>query len=299
MRPCITSGAGLSRIEISGNHGSGDSTVEWPPVDTYAFSEGSTPLLVSMPHDGTTIPEALAARMTDHARTTPDTDWHVARLYDFATELGASVVRPYYSRYVVDLNRAPDGTPLYPGASNTELCPTRCFDESAIYRDGEAPDSDEIDARRKRYWQPYHDRIMATLGALRDAHGVALLFDAHSIRSVVPRFFAGRLPDLNLGTADGTSCEASLQADMTRVLQQAKGFSHVVNGRFTGGYITRIYGDPANGVHAVQLEQAQCSYMNEDPPYEYREELAAGVRPTLRALLETMLAWAENRAKGD
>ena len=261
-------------------------------MNSYAFTEGSTPLLVSMPHDGILIPEDLAACMTDHARTTPDTDWHMARLYDFAAGLGASIIRPYYSRYVIDLNRAPDGKPLYPGASNTELCPTRCFDESPIYRDGEEPDAHEVAERRARFWQPYHDRIAETLAALKVMHGVALLFDAHSIRSVVPRFFEGKLPDLNLGTAEGASCDTSLQAALTGALGGATGYTHVVNGRFTGGYITRNYGDPANGVHAVQLEQAQCSYMNEDAPYDYREDLAEGVRPTLRSLLETMLRWA-------
>jgi N-formylglutamate deformylase len=260
-------------------------------MSTYEFTEGATPLLVSMPHDGTAIPEDLAVRMTDHARTTPDTDWHMARLYDFAAELGASVLRPFNSRFVIDLNRAPDGRPLYPGASNTELCPTRCFDESPIYNEGEEPGDDEISERRRAYWQPYHDRIASTLAALNAEHGIALLFDAHSILSVVPRFFEGKLPDLNLGTAGGTSCDAALQSALTDVLERATGHTHVVNGRFTGGYITRTYGDPGNGVHAVQLEQAQCSYMNEAPPYDYREDLAVEVRPPLRALLDAMLAW--------
>lgn len=260
-------------------------------MDTFEFTEGSTPLLVSMPHDGTAVPLDLAECMTVHARTTPDTDWHMARLYDFAGDLGASVIRPFYSRYVIDLNRAPDGKSLYPGASNTELCPTRCFDESPIYNDREEPGSGEIAARRKRYWQPYHDRIASTLASLTARHGIALLFDAHSIVSVVPRFFEGRLPDLNLGTAGGASCDATLQTALTDVLERATDYTHVVNGRFTGGYITRTYGDPESGVHAVQLEQAQCSYMDEEAPYGYREDLAVGVRPTLRALLETMLSW--------
>ncbi len=261
-------------------------------MDTFEFIQGSTPLLVSMPHDGIAIPLDLSDSMTAHARTTPDTDWHMARLYDFAGSLGASVLRPFYSRYVIDLNRPPDGKPLYPGASNTELCPTRCFDETPIYRQGEEPGAGEIGARTSRYWQPYHDHIASTLAALKARHGIALLFDAHSILSLVPRFFDGKLPDLNLGTANGTSCKPSLEATLTAVLASATDYTHIVNGRFTGGYITRAYGDPGNGVHAVQLEQAQCSYMNEDSPYDYREDLAAGVRPTLRALLTTMLKWS-------
>jgi len=265
-------------------------------MDTFEFTEGATPLLVSMPHDGVAIPLDLADCMTVHARTTPDTDWHMARLYDFAGALGANILRPFYSRFVIDLNRPPDGEPLYPGASNTELCPTRCFDETPIYQKGEEPGRMEIGARRDRYWRPYHDKIASTLAALKARHGVALLFDAHSIVSEAPRFFEGKLPDLNLGTANGSSCDASLQASLVTVLESATGYSHVVNGRFTGGYITRAYGDPRNGVHAVQLEQAQCSYMNEQAPYEYREDLADGVRPTLRALLETMLEWSKTQA---
>ncbi len=266
-------------------------------MDTFEFTEGSTPLLVSMPHDGIAVPLDLAACMTAHARTKPDTDWHMARLYDFAGGLGASVLRPFYSRYVIDLNRPPDGKPLYPGASNTELCPTRCFDETPIYQRGEEPGTGEIAARRDRYWQPYHDHIASTLAVLKARHGIALLFDAHSILSVVPRFFDGKLPDLNLGTANGTSCKPSLEAALTAVLESATGYTHVVNGRFTGGYITRAYGDPGNGVHAVQLEQAQCSYMSEDSSYDYREDLAEGVRPTLRALLETMLEWSTSQSR--
>jgi N-formylglutamate deformylase len=264
-------------------------------MDTFEFTQGTTPLLVSMPHDGIAIPLDLAECMMARARKTPDTDWHMARLYDFAGSLGASVLRPYYSRYVIDLNRSPDDKPLYPGASNTELCPIRCFDETPIYSRGEEPGSGEIAARKSRYWQPYHDHIASTLAALKARHGIALLFDAHSILSQVPRFFEDKLPDLNLGTANGASCDSSLQAALTSVLAGASDYTHVVNGRFTGGYITRTYGDPGNGVHAVQLEQAQCSYMNEDSPYDYREDLAAGVRPTLRALLEAMLEWSASR----
>ena len=264
-------------------------------MDTFEFTQGTTPLLVSMPHDGIAIPLDLAECMTARARKTPDTDWHMARLYDFAGSLGASILRPYYSRYVIDLNRPPNDEPLYPGASNTELCPIHCFDETPIYRRGEEPGSGEIAARTSRYWQPYHDHIASTLVALKARHGIALLFDAHSILSEVPRFFEGKLPDLNLGTANGASCDPSLEAALTSVLAHASDYTHVVNGRFTGGYITRTYGDPGNDVHAVQLEQAQCSYMNENSPYDYREDLAAGVRPTLRRLLEAMLEWGTGK----
>ena len=265
-------------------------------IETYAFAPGSTPLLVSMPHCGTWLPPELRPRLTEAAQTLPDTDWHVDRLYDFAAGLGAGVLRATHSRYVIDLNRPPDDRPLYPGASNTELVPTTLFDEGPVYRPGAVPDAAEIAERRTRYWRPYHDRLAAELAALRERFGVALLFDAHSIRSVVPRFFAGRLPDLNLGTGDGRSAAADLTASLVEVVSEAETYSAVLNGRFKGGYITRTYGRPAENIHAVQLELAQVTYMDEDPPYGFREDKAATIRPVLRRLLEAMLAWASQRA---
>lgn len=261
-------------------------------MQTFEFIQGATPLLVSMPHNGTEIPQALARRMTDHARAVPDTDWHMDRLYDFVLGLGAGVIKPRYSRYVIDLNRPPDGTPLYPGASNTELCPLTCFDESPVYLQGEAPDGEEILERIDRYWRPYHTQLEDELTRLKTACGVALLFEAHSIRSEVPRFFAGRLPDFNLGTANGASCDPHLEKLLRGVLQSAKGHTFAVNGRFKGGYNTRNYGAPAAKVHAVQLEQAQRTYMDETPPFSYDEVKAKKVQPILTQLVETMLAWA-------
>ena len=255
--------------------------------DLFRFTEGSTPLLVSMPHAGTHLPEDIAARMTGTARTCPDTDRHVDRLYDFAARLGAGLLVATHSRYVVDLNRPPDGAPLYPGAANTGLCPTETFDGDALYRVGEAPDAAEIGERLERYWRPYHETLADTLAGLRERHGAALLFEAHSIRSRVPRLFEGRLPDLNLGTAGGASLESDLEARLFAVCQEARGYSCALNGRFTGGYITRRYGTPEDGVHAVQLELAQRTYMDESPPYSFDEARAEAVRPVLRRLLET------------
>ena len=265
-------------------------------MDIYAFTPGTTPLLISMPHCGTWLPPELRPRLTEAAQALPDTDWHVDRLYDFAAGLGAGVLRATHSRYVIDLNRPPDDRPLYPGASNTELVPTTLFDEGPVYRPGAAPDAAEIAERRARYWRPYHDRLAAELAALKERFGVVLLFDAHSIRSVVPRFFAGRLPDLNLGTGDGRSAAADLTASLVEVASEAEGYSAVLNGRFKGGYITRTYGRPAENIHAVQLELAQATYMDEDPPYGFREDKAATIRPVLRRLLEAMLGWASQPA---
>lgn len=264
-------------------------------MQIFHYSEGRVPLLVSMPHCGTRLPERLATRMTTHALRLPDTDWHVDRLYDFADALGAAILRPVYSRYVIDLNRAPDGAALYPGASNTELCPITTFDEQPLYRDGQAPDAGEVAERRTLYWQPYHERLREALADIRARHGLALLYDAHSIRSRVPRFFAGELPHLNLGTAGGASCDPELQARLAAVLREAPGYTHAVNGRFKGGYITRASGNPAENVHAVQMELSQVTYMDEDYPFNYREDLAARIRPALGQVLEEMLRWAAER----
>lgn len=264
-------------------------------MDPFRFQAGDIPLLVSMPHVGTHVPAEIAARLSPAARSVPDTDWHVDRLYDFLGALGASTITATHSRYVIDLNRAPDSAPLYPGANNTELCPTTLFDEAPIYRDGAEPDSNEIAARCEAVWQPYHEQLQSELATLMARHGHALLWDAHSIRSRVPRFFEGRLPDLNFGTGGGTAADPNLLRQLSAVASESPVYTHVVDGRFKGGYITRAYGNPAAGVHAVQLELSQITYMDEDPPYGFREDLAAGVRPLLRDLLTTSLDWIGRR----
>lgn len=263
----------------------------------YKFNTGSTPLLVSMPHVGTEIPADMVGRLTNSARGLPDTDWHVDRLYDFLADLGASVIRATHSRYVIDLNRAPDSAPLYPGAANTGLCPTEQFDGAPLYRPGAAPDETEVQERLSHYWRPYHERLAAELQALKNHYGIALLYEAHSIRSRVPRLFDGRLPDINLGTAEGASCDSDLAALLIETAGESEAYSSVLNGRFKGGYITRAYGRPSDGIHAVQLELAQITYMNEDPPHEFREEAAGRVRPALRAVVAAMLAWGQDRTE--
>ena len=258
----------------------------------YTLSRGQTPLLVSMPHDGTEIPESIAQRMTEHALRRPDTDWHVAQLYEFAGALGVSRITPRYSRYVVDLNRSADNNVLYPGADNTDVCPTTCFDNTPIYAANQVPDQSELQARINQYWQPYHNGLAAELTRLRERYGIAVLFDAHSIKSVVPRFFDAELPHFNLGTADGRSCAPELQQWLVAVLTDITDYTHVVNGRFKGGYITRHYGRPDESLHAVQLELAQRSYMNEAYPFHYDDGLAAQIQPVLSRLLSAILDWA-------
>lgn len=262
----------------------------------FTLHEGTAPLLVSLPHDGTALPAAIAARVSDAARRVPDTDWHVGRLYAFARELGASVITPHWSRYVADLNRDPEGQALYPGRSETSLTPVNTFTGEPIYAAGDEPDAAEIALRRELYWRPYHDALAEELARMRRSHPCVVLWDGHSIRSRVPMFFDGELPDFNLGTAGGKSCSLVLQARLTDVLRKragghADGYSHVVNGRFKGGYITRHYGQPETGVEAVQLELAQSIYMDEDS-FEYLPERAAPVQAVIRALLEACLAYA-------
>lgn len=257
-------------------------------MDVLRLHRGRAPLLVSLPHDGSHIPEALAARMTPEARQAPDTDWFVSRLYDFARGLGASVLVPTHSRYVVDLNRPPDDTSLYPGQNTTGLCPAVRFDGGPVYLPGQTPSADEIAERVERHWRPYHAALAEEIARLQAAHGRVLLWEGHSIRAVVPFLFEGRLPDLNLGTAAGASCAPATQARLEAVLSAQSAYSHVVNGRFKGGYITRHYGRPGAGVEAVQLELAQTTYMD-DAEREYAPDRAARLQGLLAELLRAGL----------
>lgn len=256
----------------------------------FTLHQGTAPLLVSLPHDGTELPAAIAARATDAGKRVPDTDWHVGKLYAFARELGASMIAPRWSRYVADLNRDPAGQALYPGRAETALVPITTFAGEPIYAAGDEPGGKEIALRRELYWQPYHDALADELARLRERHPRVVLWDGHSIKSRVPMFFDGQLPDFNLGTANGASCSPELQDALTGVLRErAVGsdgyYSHVVNGRFKGGYITRHYGRPQAGIEAVQLELAQSTYMDEDS-FEYLPERAAPVQGVIRALLD-------------
>jgi N-formylglutamate deformylase len=258
----------------------------------FTLHRGTRPLFVSVPHAGTYIPDDLAARLTGPARALPDTDWHVDRLYAFARALGASMLVATHSRYVIDLNRPPDDHSLYPGRDTTGLCPIDTFDRAPLYRDA-PPSPAEIAMRIAAIHQPYHHALATELARLRARHATVVLWDAHSIRSVVPRFFDGVLPDFNLGTVDGTSAAPALVASLAAIAGRAAGFTAVVDGRFKGGYITRRYGVPSRGIHAIQLELAQRAYMDESPPYAWRADRAARVAPHIESLLGAALAFAE------
>jgi N-formylglutamate deformylase len=257
----------------------------------FSFKAGTLPLLVSMPHAGTDIPDDVAASLMPCAAARADTDWHLPELYGFLDEMGASRLSARWSRYLIDLNRPPENTNLYPGQDTTGLCPVDTFGRERLYRQGMEPDEAEVKRRLERYWRPYHDQLRAELERLLAEHGRVVLWDAHSLASRVPRFFDGRLPDLNFGTADGKSCSQQLEGAMIKLVDSQDQFSFVFNGRFKGGHITRHYGNPAGGVHAIQLEMAQCLYMDETAPFGYRPDLAGQVQPLLRELLTAAVKW--------
>ena len=249
----------------------------------FDWHQGTSPLLITIPHDGRRIPPRIKDRMTEDGTAIPDTDWHVRKLYDFALVAGASLLEAKFSRYVVDLNRPVDDHALYRDQVATGLFPTHTFDGRPIYREGEVVSERQRERRLARYWRPWHAHIAEQLERIRHHFGYALLWDAHSIRSEVPRLFEGALPDLNIGSNDGRTCPAAVQAAVAQVAQ-ASPYSSVVNGRFKGGYTTRHYGRPDEGLYAIQLEIAQHAYMDEKS-LRYDAKRAAKLRDTLSDML--------------
>ena len=258
----------------------------------YVLEVGDTPLLVSIPHDGRSLAPGMERRMTPAARPLPDTDWHVKRLYEFVRDLGASLLFATYSRYVVDLNRPPSDVALYKGQVSTGICPSRTFAGEAIYSRGDECTKQEKRDRVRRYWQPYHDSLVAELERIRHRFGYVLLWDAHSIRSEIPNLFEGTLPHLNIGTNNGASCHEMLESKVASIAEESS-FASVLNGRFKGGHITRTYGDPSNNIHATQLELAQSCYMNEEN-YQYDERRANKLIVTLSDMLVQYLSVARS-----
>lgn len=256
-------------------------------TEVYSHTVGKLPLLITIPHDGRELMPGQAARMTTVGLALPDTDWFVNYLYEFAVDLGANVVAANYSRYVVDLNRPADDAALYPGQVSTGLCPLLTFAGEDIYLQGESVGSVERKERTAQYWQPYHDGISSALDQLRGEHGYALLWDAHSIASEVPLLFPGVLNDINIGSNSGESCAAHCESAVMRVAEKSD-YSAVLNGRFRGGYTTRHYGDPENGVNALQLELSQQCYMNESE-LRYDAKLARTVSATIEDMLNAFV----------
>lgn len=254
------------------------------PVDVI---KGTSPIILAMPHSGLFVPEDIYADLNAVGRELSDTDWHIDRLYTGLLP-NVTMVRANFHRYVIDPNRDPTGTSLYPGQNTTSLCPLTDFDGVSIYRKGQAPDAAEIEARRKTYHAPYHETLTAEIARIKALHGIALLYDCHSIRSHVPYLFEGSLPDFNIGTNDGTTCAPSIQKALADICVRAKDYSSVENGRFKGGWTTRHYGQPANGVHAIQMELAQVNYMQESAPWIYQELRAEKLRAVLKSCLQSL-----------
>lgn len=248
---------------------------------------GDGPVVLGLPHTGTWLPEAVAARLNETGRALADTDWHVHTLYA-GLLAEATTVRATFHRYVIDANRGPDGASLYPGQNTTGLCPVTDFEGRPIWRDGAEPTPQDVAERLATYHAPYHAALAAEIERVRARHGVTVLYDCHSIRSQLPFLFEGTLPDFNVGTADGASCAPDLEACVMHIVREVPGHSWVLNGRFKGGWTTRHYGRPAEGCHAVQVELAQSSYMDEAPPWTYRPERAGRLRPYLAEILGTL-----------
>jgi N-formylglutamate deformylase len=253
---------------------------------------GEAPLLVSFPHTGVSIPAECAPGLVSFPLARHDADWHIDRLYAFAAELGATTVHTALSRTVIDVNRDPSGASLYPGQTTTGLVPAETFDGRPLYRDGTPPAAGEIERRKQDYFWPYHAALAEEIRRLRARHPRIVLYDCHSIRSLVPRLFSGELPVLNIGTNSGRSCDPALERAIAGICAASQ-WSSVVNGRFTGGWITRTYGRPAEGVHAVQMELALRGYLpDEHDPPRWDDEFAKPIQQTLRAVLEACLAFA-------
>lgn len=252
---------------------------------------GNSPLVLAQPHCGTYVPPDIWGRLNPTGQALADTDWHIDRLYAGLVD-DITIIRTPVHRYVIDVNRDPMGTSLYPGQNTTTLCPTTDFNGAPIYRDGQGVDAAEMAARRADYFLPYHQAIEAELDRVRAHHGYAILYDCHSIRNDIPFLFDGILPDFNIGSNMTTSCHISLERSLRDHCQAAAGYTSVCNGRFKGGWTTRHYGQPKQGIHAIQMELSQSTYMTQSPPWTYDTVGADRLRPVLKQILTTLQRWS-------
>jgi len=279
--------------------------MSWPeflgemPSTNCTVLRGNAPLIVSVPHAGTAVPHSFRPALASPWLARKDADWWLQKLYDFALPLDATFVISNISRTVIDVNRDPSGASLYPGQVTTGLCPTETFDGEPLYHAGEAPDDADIERRRRDFFELYHVNLKAEITRLKAIHDKIVIYDCHSIRSKIPRLFPGELPNFNIGSNDNKSCDPKLTEAVTAICAAAQPFTHVVNGRFKGGYITRHYGNPANGVHAIQMELACRGYMREPEapdetnwPAQYDEAHAAPMRDVLKNILQACIEFA-------
>ena len=259
-----------------------------PAMSPVEVTQGDSPVILGQPHGGTWMPDALTARLNANGRALADTDWHITRLYDGLLH-GITTVRATFHRYAIDANRDPAGSSLYPGQNTTGLCPTTDFDNQPIWQAGQDPSADEILARRDAFHTPYHTALAAEIERVRAKHGVAILYDCHSIRSVIPFLFPGTLPMFSIGTNDGATCAALVQCSTADPCNKAEGFDTVINGRFKGGWTTRHYGRPSEGIHAIQMELAQRAYLTtEAAPWAYDPARGEKLRPVLARILSNL-----------
>jgi len=249
--------------------------------------QGNGPIVLGLPHTGTEIPELVRNKLNERGQSMADTDWNIHHLYGGLLD-NVTTVRTQIHRYVIDVNRGPDDASLYPGQNTTGLCPTTDFDGRSIYRDGQAPDPEEVEARRLTYHQPYHNALSAELSRVHTLHGCAILYDCHSIRSCIPYLFTGDLPDFNIGTNSSTSCMETVERNVDEICRSAQGYSTALNARFKGGWTTRHYGRPKEGIHAIQMELAQITYMQEAPPWIYDDAKAERLRAHLSNILNNL-----------
>lgn len=256
-------------------------------MNVFKVTEGDSPIILGQPHGGTYVPAEISARLNERGRELSDTDWHIHRLYDGLLD-GITTVSSNIHRYVIDANRDPSGVSLYPGQNTTSLCPTTDFDGKAIWAKGQEPSEDEISARLAAYHTPYHKALAEQIARVQAKHGVAILYDCHSIRSDIPHLFEGQLPVFNIGTDNGETCHPLIEVATQEACFAAPEYDTVLNGRFRGGWTTRHYAQPKNGVHVIQMELAQRAYMDETAPWNYRADRAEKLRPVLGRILEKL-----------
>jgi N-formylglutamate deformylase len=245
--------------------------------------QGDSPIVLGQPHTGTYVPANILAQLNDNGRKLTDTDWHIDQLYDGLLD-GVTTVTANFHRYVIDANRDPQGESLYPGQNTTTLVPLTDFDGADIW--ATPPTANDIAQRRVDFHAPYHAALWAELTRVRDLHGVAILYDCHSIRSGIPYLFEGTLPDFNIGTNLATTCARVLETAIYGLCRADDTYTTVLNGRFKGGWTTRQYGRPETGIHAIQMELAQSTYLTtQTPPWSYDITKATRLRRPLSRLL--------------
>ncbi len=259
-------------------------------MNLVSIHKGHTPLILSQPHTGCFVPENIMQNFNKTGRSLKDTDWHIDLIYNkIAKELGASILKANFSRYVIDPNRNLDNCSLYPGQATTGLCPILTFDGEEIYKTGFQPDQMEIEHRIKHFYLPYHHTLRKLIQQAKHQFGYVLLYDCHSIKSYIPRLFEGKLPDLNIGTNDHASCDERITNKIKEICEQETSYHTVVNGRFKGGYITRHYGKPDASIFAIQMEISQNTYMQEYPPWTLNQKKSDHLKTLLYNVLVSFL----------